>query len=75
MSVLFCTTCPAVIDPQEDDYSTDSNDRPYCDNCYRGSPSHCEDDFDRNGDCICGEHTVCRAERDVGINEPYLELR
>lgn len=59
MSVLFCTACDCVIDPQEDDYTTDSETgEPYCDDCYKQSPEYCASHFTRGGTCVCGEHIV-----------------
>jgi len=76
MNILFCTACSAVIDQQEDDYHIQPDtDNAYCDDCYKKSPMYCEDHFNQNGGCRCGEHVVLPAEPDVGINHPYLELR
>lgn len=73
MSIAICHDCGATIDTDNADYSTTPSNHIICEDC--AAVYACEDNFTTEGRCICGEHTVCRAEPDVGIFEPYLELR
>lgn len=73
MSIAICHHCPATIDTDEHEYSVTGDNHIICEDC--AAIAHCENSFPYNGECICGEHTICGAERDVGIMQPYLELR
>jgi hypothetical protein len=76
MSITPCAMCSHFIDTEEEDFYTHPISlKSYCEACYEESPMHCEDRFDFNGDCICGEHRVLPSEEDVGINRSYLELK
>lgn len=73
MSIALCHDCGTTIDTDEHEFGITPDNKIICEDC--AAIRHCEDAFNYNDECVCGEHTVCRAEPDVGIMSNYLELK